>query len=135
MGPERRAQVESLCLEALSKDARKRAAFLDEACRDDRDLRRQVDSLLAGRVEADALLQTPSSLAPAPPLTPGTRLGPYEIQSFIGAGGMGQVYKAQQRATANLLAPATSLFSTQPAAAGRPGSSVLLMSLHAKVRL
>jgi len=94
MDPEHAARVESLCLEALSKDAHERAAFLHEACGGDAELRRDVESLLAARTDADALLQTPSSLARTPPLIPGTRLGPYEIRAFIAAGGMGQVYKA-----------------------------------------
>src|SRR5713226_820356 len=50
------------------------------------------------------------------PLTPGTRLGPYEIQSPLGAGGMGEVYRARDtrldRSVAIKILPAH--FSSDP---------------------
>ncbi len=91
----RREAVEAMCLEALGKEGQERAAFLDEACRDDPALRRDVESLLAGRSDAASFLEIPAWHESAAPLANGTRLGPYEILSAIGAGGMGQVYRAR----------------------------------------
>jgi serine/threonine protein kinase len=95
MTPQHREAVETVCLEALGKEGQDRSAFLDEACRDDPALRRDVESLLAGRSDAALFLETPAWAETTAPLTHGTRLGPYEILSPIGAGGMGQVYEAR----------------------------------------
>ena len=58
-------------------------------------------------------------------LTPGTRLGPYEIVSSLGAGGMGEVYLARherlERDVAIKLLPAGAL--ADPNARARFGSS------------
>ena len=50
------------------------------------------------------------------PLSPGARLGPYEVASQLGAGGMGEVYRARDsrlgRDVAIKVLPAA--FSTDP---------------------
>src|SRR5438128_1056509 len=82
--------------------AQAREAFLETACGDDDALRREIESLLAAHVEAGHFLSEPARLdedgpsagtagrprgdaAASAGLTAGTRLGPYEIVSFLGA--------------------------------------------------
>ena len=102
MTPERWQQVERLYHAALERAPAERAAFLDEACADDADLRAEVDSLLAAAAGGDAFLEasalevTARALAAElPRLAVGQRLGAYEILAPLGAGGIGEVYTAR----------------------------------------
>ena len=58
-----------------------------------------VEQLLAAHDQADAFLETPPEVpAPIPHRSlEGQRLGPYEFVARIGAGGMGDVYKARDQ--------------------------------------
>lgn len=107
MTPDRWQRVQEVLAEATELDAASRSAFLDEACRGDPELRKEVESLLssletasAGFLESPAIDAVPG-LSPAAPslaspsLARGTRLGPYEILVLLGAGGMGEVYSAK----------------------------------------
>ncbi|MFN7973405.1 MAG: serine/threonine-protein kinase [Acidobacteriota bacterium] len=74
--------------------------MLDEACRDDPALRREVESLLAVASRADAVLETPIAKRPAPTaalpeVLPGTLVAHYDVEEAIGHGGMGAVYRAR----------------------------------------
>jgi serine/threonine protein kinase/Tol biopolymer transport system component len=84
-------RVKAIFQAAVERPDGERPAFLATACGGDEELRREVESLLASDTsDTGALDWLPIERLPAP-----RRIGPYEIVAPIGAGAMGEVYRAR----------------------------------------
>ena len=95
MDDQRWRRLEDLYHAARSLPAGARGEFLADECRGDESLRREVESLL--RQPDQTWVPAERGTRPDAPqfMMVGRRIGGYQISALIGAGGMGEVYRAR----------------------------------------
>ncbi|HXI92826.1 MAG TPA: serine/threonine-protein kinase, partial [Blastocatellia bacterium] len=102
MTPERWTQVDELFHSALACEPALRAAFLAQACSGDEPLLREVASLISFHDDPASFIELPAAdlaaelLGKRPSeLEVGQQVAYYKVLSSLGAGGMGEVYLAE----------------------------------------
>ncbi len=94
-------QIEQLYHAAREREPAERDRFLQEACTDE-EVRGEVESLLKCEAQAEEFLEAPALEVTAEAFAEGRArsmlgrmLGHYRVVGFVGAGGMGEVYRAR----------------------------------------
>src|SRR5262245_30345288 len=101
MTPEQWEKVEQLYNAAFELKPEDRVAFLKQTCGEDQLLRQEVEALLVAEGQAGNFLTSDmrdvvlaKALEKSLSLI-GKKLGPYQVLALVGAGGMGEVYRAR----------------------------------------
>jgi serine/threonine protein kinase/lipopolysaccharide biosynthesis regulator YciM len=98
MSADKWSQVKEILDAAIRRKPEERAAYLDDACDGNADVRNEVESLLSSFGRANGFMESsaPESVTEIiETFTVGQTLGKYEIVSLLGRGGMGEVYLAR----------------------------------------
>ena len=97
MTPERWQQITGMFHVALLRNSGQRRTFLEDACGADAALRAEVEAMLAAHDNAGEPGSIPAVAVSEEMLRlqSGSAVGRYRIDALIGAGGMGQVYRAR----------------------------------------
>ena len=127
MTPERWQKIKDVLATALEMSAGEREGYLDRSCGDDLLFRADVERLLDHEPSVNSRFLNETALAetavailtPEENLWVGRRVGAYQIAELVGAGGMGEVYRAF-RADGSI--PQTGRAEADPGGAGfQPG--------------
>jgi eukaryotic-like serine/threonine-protein kinase len=100
MTPERWQHAKEIFGRALEYDPPQRSAFLSNVCGEDQAMRREIEALIAAHQEPGSFIDSPAyeiaaeMLASNEEISPGKRVGHYEVLTLLGKGGMGEVYLA-----------------------------------------